>query len=112
MALRASASWTAWGPYESVTPVVTTPKGSHGANYARARGKEKRREALKRKNKEKGRGVRTTGRRGRYREQDVSREEKEERNVRGRPNERTEIQGTEGNQHLFFAMHSGSKEPC
>lgn len=43
MALRASASWTAWGLYESVTPVVTTPKGSHGANYARARGGEKRR---------------------------------------------------------------------
>lgn len=59
MALRASASWTAWGPYESVTPVVTTPKGSHGANYAREREREreKRKEAaVKRKNKEKGRG--------------------------------------------------------
>lgn len=43
VALRASASWTAWGPYESVTPVVTTPKGSHGANYARERERERER---------------------------------------------------------------------
>ena len=36
VALRGVTSWTAWGPYASVTPVATMPKGSHGASYARS----------------------------------------------------------------------------
>lgn len=77
-------SWTAWGPYASVTPVATTPKGSHGASYARPGERETEAE---RSGKIKKDGVGKGNRENvsRKREEGDRREEEKGRNIRGRP---------------------------
>lgn len=82
VALRGVTSWTAWGPYESVTPVATMPKGSHGASYARPGEREtggKIKERVREREKERGRNLRRTsrGRTGREGEMEKG------RNIRG-----------------------------
>lgn len=47
VALRGVTSWTAWGPYESVTPVATMPKGSHGELRETGRKRDKRKNKRK-----------------------------------------------------------------
>lgn len=76
-------SRTAWGPYASVTPVATTPKGSHGASYARPGERETEAEGSGKIKKD---GVGKGNRENISRETTGDgREEEKGRNIRGRP---------------------------